>query len=798
MIKKVLIVDDESANRYMLESLLKGYDLEVISAENGKDALDKARLNPPDLIVADILMPVMDGYALCRQWKSDDSLKQIPFVFYTATYTEPKDEAFALSLGAERFILKPQEPEILMNILKEVLEGRDTVKQAAAMPLGEEMEFFRQHNEILFKKLEKKMLDLEIANQELKTLEERYRLSFENVTDVICTIDSDLNLLSMSPSVEKILGYKPQDFIGRPVSHLKNILTPESFEQAIANISLILKGDIMPATIYRFVAKDETIKYGEVSGSPVMRDGKIIGIVFVARDITKRKQAEEALRESEQKYREMFDFLPIPVYEMDLEANVTSANRAIHETFGNIEEDLKKGFKVWQILSPENIDKSKKNIQRLLKGEQIRGTEYTLKRLDGSVFPAVAISSVIYRNGKPVGLRGAIVDITERYQTEALLRKAQKMEAIGTLAGGIAHDFNNILGAILGYTDMALANTKVEDLNRNYLEQVFKAGERARDLVKQILTFSRQQEQERKPVLVAPIIKEGLKLLRPSLPSTIQITQDISKAPIMILADPTQVHQIIINLCTNAAHAMREKGGVLNIQLTQERIDPSDTPHHLGLEARDYAKLTVTDVGHGIAASVMDRIFDPFFTTKGPGEGTGLGLSVVYGIARHMGGAIDISSELGKGTTATVYLPMIETRASTVEQIQKLIPGGSERILYVDDEPALVELGCIMLTSLGYDVIARTSSIEALKTFLVRPHEFDLVITDTTMPNMTGIDLAKELLKIRPDLPVILCSGFSEMVSEEKAKSLGINQFIMKPMTKREMAMAVREVLDKT
>jgi PAS domain S-box-containing protein len=241
------------------------------------------------------------------------------------------------------------------------------------------------------------------------------------VTDVIYTIDTDLNISDMSPSVERILGYKPQDFIGRPVSDLGNILAPESFEQAVADMSLVLKGDTIAATIYRFIAKDGTIKYGEVSGSPLMRDGKIVGLISVARDITDRKRAEEKLRESEKKYRDLYDFLPIPVYEMDFEANITSANRAIYETFRGTEEDLKKGFKAWQLLSPEAIDKSSKNIERLLKGEQIGGTEYTLKRLDRSVFPAIVISSVIYSNDKPVGLRGAIVDITQRKQAEEKL-----------------------------------------------------------------------------------------------------------------------------------------------------------------------------------------------------------------------------------------------------------------------------------------------------------------------------------------------------------------------------------------
>jgi PAS domain S-box-containing protein len=366
---------------------------------------------------------VMDGYALCREWKSDDTLKHIPLVFYTATYTEPKDEEFALSLGADRFIIKPQEPNIFMNMLKDVLEEKYTARQAVTKPLGEEMESFRRHNEILFKKLEKKMSDLEIANQKLRISEEMYRLSFENATDVIYTIDADLHVLTVSPSVERILGYKPQDFIGRPVSALGYIRTPESFEEIIGDIGLILKGEVIPATIYQFIAKDGTIKYGEVSGSPLMREGKIMGIISVARDITERKRAEEKVTKSEKKYRELYDFLPIPVYEMDLEANITSANRAIYEIFGGTEEDLKKGFKVWQILSPEDMVKSSKNIQKLLKGEQIDGTEYTLMRLDGSVFPAIVISSVIYSDGKPVGLRGAIIDITERKKAEEEQRR---------------------------------------------------------------------------------------------------------------------------------------------------------------------------------------------------------------------------------------------------------------------------------------------------------------------------------------------------------------------------------------
>jgi PAS domain S-box-containing protein/putative nucleotidyltransferase with HDIG domain len=303
------------------------------------------------------------------------------------------------------------------------LEGRNKVTSAAAAPIGEEREFLKQHNEILFKKLEKKMMDLEILNQQLKIMEERYRLSFENATDVIYTIDADLHVLSLSPSVERVLGYKPQDFIGRPVSDLSHILTPESFEQVKADIRLILTGGIIQATVYRFIAKDGTVKSGEVSGSPIIREGKIIGLISVARDISDRKQTEEKLMESERKYREMYDFLPIPIYEMDLKANITAANRAIYETFKGTEENFKKGFNAWQLLSPEDIDKSRRNIQKLLKGEQIEGTEYTFRRLDGSIFPAIVISSIIYSKGNPVGIKGVIIDITERRKAEEDLRR---------------------------------------------------------------------------------------------------------------------------------------------------------------------------------------------------------------------------------------------------------------------------------------------------------------------------------------------------------------------------------------
>jgi PAS domain S-box-containing protein len=381
----------------MLESLLKGHGMEVTSAENGKDALDKARLNPPDLVISDILMPVMDGYTLCREWKSDEQLKHIPFVFYTATYTELKDEDFGLSLGAEKFILKPQEPDIFMNVIKEVLEKNYAVKQAGTKPLGDEMEFFRQHNEILFKKLEKKIVDLEIANRDLKRLEERYRIIFENATDVIYMIDTDLKVLSVSPVVERILGYKPQYFIGRPVTDLANILMPESFEQAVADTVLILKGETISATIYRFIAKDGTIKYGEVSGSPVMRDGKIIGMISVARDITRRKLAEEALRESEEKYRELVKYAPAGIYEVNYETGrFISVNDVMCEYTGYTKDELL-NTNVYNLMTDESQKLMVERFEKLSAGEKMpQAVEYCIRTKGGEKLWTLLNARYIY------------------------------------------------------------------------------------------------------------------------------------------------------------------------------------------------------------------------------------------------------------------------------------------------------------------------------------------------------------------------------------------------------------------
>ena len=374
----------------------------------------------------------------------------------------------------------------------------------------------------------------------------------------------------------------------------------------------------------------------------------------------------------------------------------------------------------------------------------------------------------------------------ERETLEKQLRKAQKMESIGTLAGGIAHDFNNILGIILGYAELALLEAPNNDtLNKN-VEQLIQAVDRAKKLVKQILTFSREGDETPKPLVVNPIVKEVLEMLRSTLPTTINIQHYIQKEALTLLGNPTEVHQILMNLCTNAAQAMQGKAGILRVEL-KEIESPS------GLS---YLGLTVSDTGDGIPPDILERIFDPYFTTKKPGEGTGLGLSVVHGIVKRYGGGIKIDTKPGKGTTVTVKIPLIDVELKPKEVILHDIPTGDETILLVDDEEALLGTFKKILEQMNYTVITVDNSPEALEIFRKTPSRFHLVICDMTMPQMTGIQLAGELLSLRPDLPIILCTGFSEFVDAKKAKAVGIKEFLMKPFSKRALATTIRRVLD--
>ena len=422
--------------------------------------------------------------------------------------------------------------------------------------------------------------------------------------------------------------------------------------------------------------------------------------------------------------------------------------------------------------------------------------DYPLRRKDGSVITVeTTISPVRDADGTVVSRVVTCHDVTGQRLLEAQLRQSQKMEAIGTLAGGIAHDFNNILAAIIGFTEMVMDDVPLGNPMHRRLELVLKSGFRGRDLIRQILAFSRKAEYERGPLSLSPLVKETLKLLRASLPSTVRMKTRMGTMSDVVFASPSEVQQVLMNLCTNAAHAMRETGGELTVALDETEVDDASAPA-LELPPGKYAEMAVKDTGTGMEEAVMKRIFEPFFTTKEVGQGTGLGLSVVYGIVKALKGNILAESAPGEGALFRVLLPMADTGDASTEKPGEQLPRGRERVLFIDDEEFLAELGKDLLEKLGYTVIAMTDGPEAIRFFSENPDRFDLVLTDMTMPVITGVEVARSLLGTRPDIPIILLTGYSDDVSTEKAMAMGIRGFLMKPLSRHELATAVRRVLD--
>jgi two-component system cell cycle sensor histidine kinase/response regulator CckA len=631
-------------------------------------------------------------------------------------------------------------------------------------------------------------------------MDELFRALIENSSDIIVLLDAEGIIRYETPAVERLLGYTPAELIG---TNIVERLHPDDVSKVIEAYGAINAGRTPGGTSWnghfieaRFCHKDGLWRTMQCIFNALPSDLPVVGIVINLHDITERKRSDKALRESNDYLNKLVNYANAPIIVWDPKFRITRFNHAFERLTGYgarevIDKDLSMLFP--QVSKEESIS----NILDTLKGKHWVSLEVPILCKNGNIRIVLWSSANMYSEDS-TSLIATIAqghDITERKHLQKQLVQAQKMEAIGTLAGGIAHDFNNILSAIIGFTELAQMKLESDSEIKDDLKEVLTAGSRAKDLIKQILAFSCQTKEERMPVQMELIVKEALKLLRSTLPTTIDMRENIwSKS--VILSDPTQLHQIVMNLCTNAAHAMREKGGILETTLTDVMLDSDFVSTHPDIHPGAYQKLTVSDTGHGIKLEVMNQIFDPFFTTKGVDEGTGLGLSVVYGIVKDCGGTITVYSEPDKGTTFNLYFPILKGTAEEKTSEYTIIPTGTERILLVDDEKPIVNIITKILSSLGYDVQSRTSSIEALELFKAMPKKFDLVITDMTLPQMSGDALAQELMKIRPDLPVILCTGFSENITKEKAETMGIKVFLMKPLLKEEMAHAIRRVLD--
>ncbi|MBI9076619.1 MAG: response regulator [Desulfatibacillum sp.] len=520
----------------------------------------------------------------------------------------------------------------------------------------------------------------------------------------------------------------------------------------------------------------------------------------------RERRVSTDLRVSQEKYKSLIETLPYGVVEIGMDGKISFVNRACQKIMGYSPEETT-GAYVWDGRPLHEEQEALKQeffqvVERLPRPKPWKG-QFLSKY--GKLRDLQVVWDYNYdQSGQLEGFLTVITDITEKVEAEKIrksmeegLKHSQRMESIGTLAGGIAHDFNNILNSIIGFTELSLDDAIPASLQEECLREVLQAGSRATGLVRQILTFARKGSEDPRPVRVSSITKEALQLLRSTLPAAIKIKQRINSES-LVMADPTQIHQVLLNLCTNAAQSMEEKGGVLQVDLTDVVVDANFATTAPGIQPGDYMKIVVSDTGYGIPSDIIPSIFEPYFTTKGLGEGTGLGLAVVHGIVQSCGGDILVKSEIGKGAEFSVYLPLVRGKAEAiVEREPEPMPLGQERILFVDDEPSIVKLGSKMLERLGYTVTTQTSSVEALNYARKKPQSFDMVITDMSMPDMNGDILATEIMKIRPGVPVILCTGYSSKITQEKAEAIGIRAFAMKPLRKAELARSIRQVLDK-
>jgi len=531
--------------------------------------------------------------------------------------------------------------------------------------------------------------------------------------------------------------------------------------------------------------------------------GHLAGTVGVMIDISDRARAETALRNAHAELEGLFQAIPDAIVCGDTERRILRVNRGFTRVYGYAPGEVL-GRSVRMLYDdPADFEEQGRARYHMNAATRYDPYEVLYRKKDGETFLSETVGVPIRdAQGAVVGFLAIMRDVSERKRAEqerarleAQLQQAQKLESIGTLAGGIAHDFNNILAIITGYTELALLKGGHDVDWQARLSEVLAAGGRARDLVQQILAFSRQAEYTRAPISLGRTLEESVRFLRASLPATIETRSDLAARPDVVLADATQIQQVIMNLCVNAGHAMRRDGGVLEVGLAPVRLDAGAARPWQDLPPGDYFMMTVKDTGTGMTPEVRERIFEPYFTTKGPGEGTGLGLSVVHGIVKSHGGAVRVETHPGRGTTFEILLPRSDRAPARGEGEEGRAAGRSARILFVDDEPSLAHLGRQVLEQCGHQVVALEDSRQALEEFRARPEAFDLLVTDMTMPAMTGEELSRQVLRIRPDLPVILCTGYSEAMTEERAREIGIRQILLKPVLVSSLIRAIGELL---
>ena len=622
----------------------------------------------------------------------------------------------------------------------------------------------------------------------------------------IAVLDRNLAFVRVNPTIEKWFAHD-QPLLGKTCyAVIHGALDP--CENCPA-LKTLISGEPAHEVVPKWGPREELPSQVELFSYPLKDPitGDTVGVIMRILDVTAKLQAEEVLKESRERLKLLVDNLPVVMGRLYQDGTVEFLEDKIEELAGYSAKEFGPHGRPWaEVILEEDQEQVRKAFLHALGTDHTYVRHYRVKTKDGRVIWLQESGQIACDiQGRALYTDIVLLDITERKQAEemrpqfeAQLRQAQRMDAIGSLAGGIAHDFNNILGVMLGYTEMALLGLKEDDGLKRRLQQVLKAGKRGKELVSQILSFSRPSPQERRPVKMNAIVKEALNMLRATLPTTIELKMRLEEdQQDTILADPTQMHQVIINLCANAAHAMRDKGGVLDISVRPVNLDAKTASQFHGLAPGPHIRVSVRDTGHGMDRDTMEKIFDPFFTTKKMEEGTGMGLAVVHGIIKAHGGAITVQSKVGRGSEFQIYLPRVEASELPGGTEAPAVENGQESLLFVDDEEWLVDMWKEILESLGYRMTVTTKPLEALQLFKENPKDFDLVIADQTMPQMTGLELAQELLAIRPELPIILVTGFSQLVTPEKAKAAGLRDYIMKPLSISELTNAISRSLGK-
>ena len=758
----ILHLEDEPADVELVQARLEEASLSCrITRVGTRDEFEEAlHQEGHDIILADFRLPMYDGMSALRL--AQELRPDIPFIFVSGTMGE-EAAIQGLTQGATDYVLKDallRLPAAIERALQEAENRRERKR----------------------------------AERSLKESEAKMRNILDNIQIGVALISPQMEIVELNRRMrEWFPGVDPTQ---KPICfRVFNEPARETLCENCPTWKTLGDGQVHEATTQ--TPRAGAVRSYRILSSPLVDDsGETTAAIEMVEDVTDTKRMENERERLISAIEQVDEVIVIT----DTSGSIEYVNPAFETVTGYTREEAL--GKTPGIVKSGKHDRAfyRAMWQTITSGRTWKGI-FTNRRKDGTLYHEEAVVSPVFNSdGEIMNFVAVKSDITEKQEMEARIRQAQKMESIGTLAGGIAHDFNNILSAIIGNAEILQWGQPEKGAARHSINQILVAGMRAKDLTKQILTFSRQKELDRVPIRVAPIVKEALKLVRSGIPKTIRIRQDLEVSDDVVLADGTQILQLVMNLCANAHHAMLEEGGILTVVL--ENVAPGERREALpaDLEDRAYLKLTISDTGCGMTKEVMKRAFDPYFTTKEIGVGTGLGLSVVHGIVQESSGRIYLDSEVGQGSTFRVYLPLVEREGreeeAEGEKPPEALPTGHGTILFVDDEPSLVDVGRTLLTRLGYRVVGRTSSNDALEAFRNDPGRFDAVVTDMTMPVMTGKDLAREILRIRPDIPIILCTGFSEIASVEKAREMGVRGYLTKPLIFRELAEAMRQVME--